>query len=196
MEIRSISSIAATRPVASPPAPPTEPTPAEPAVAASTTPDASERAARTPGGFISPVLRYDQMAHVAVLFFRDFDSGETRDQIPAERVVEEYRRNAQRVNGDQDHPSNRMGQTAAVKTGDAPTKDGTSAAASGGAGGSATGFTFAQTAGAPDAAAALAFSASPSSAYAAAPASAGNGAAVSFGATGGGAPGGLVSVTV
>lgn len=44
------------------------------------------------GLYISPVLRYDQSARVAVLFFRDFDTGETRDQIPAERVVEQYRR--------------------------------------------------------------------------------------------------------
>jgi len=192
MEIRSISNIAATRPVATPAAP----TAAEPAVAASTTPDASERAARTSGGFISPVLRYDQMAHVAVLFFRDFDSGETKDQIPAERVVEEYRRNALRVNGDQDQPSDKTGRTAAVKTGGASTKDGTSAAATDGAGGSPAGFTSAYAGGAPGAAAVSAPSVTPSVAYAAAPVSAGGGAAVSSGGTGGGAPGGLVSVTV
>lgn len=49
-------------------------------------------AAQPAGLYISPVLRYDQSARVAVLFFRDFDTGETRDQIPAERVVEQYRR--------------------------------------------------------------------------------------------------------
>lgn len=48
--------------------------------------------AQSPGLYISPVLRYDQSARVAVLLFRDFDTGETRDQIPAERVVEQYRR--------------------------------------------------------------------------------------------------------
>ncbi|HRQ83058.1 MAG TPA: hypothetical protein PKZ97_18255, partial [Azospirillaceae bacterium] len=59
--------------------------------------DAKEQAAgaspaQSPGLYISPVLRYDQSARVAVLLFRDFDTGETRDQIPAERVVEQYRR--------------------------------------------------------------------------------------------------------
>lgn len=48
--------------------------------------------AQPSGLYISPVLRYDQSARVAVLLFRDFDTGETRDQIPAERVVEQYRR--------------------------------------------------------------------------------------------------------
>ena len=52
----------------------------------------SPATAQPVGLYISPVLRYDQSARVAVLFFRDFDTGETRDQIPAERVVEQYRR--------------------------------------------------------------------------------------------------------
>lgn len=52
----------------------------------------SPATAQPAGLYISPVLRYDQSARVAVLFFRDFDTGETRDQIPAERVVEQYRR--------------------------------------------------------------------------------------------------------
>ncbi len=50
--------------------------------------------------FISPVLRYDQTAQLAVLLFRDDETGETREQIPAERVVEEYRRNGGRQLGD------------------------------------------------------------------------------------------------
>lgn len=64
---------------------------ARPATGASE--QASESVSAKPEGlYISPVLRYDQGARVAVLFFRDFDTGETRDQIPAERVVEQYRR--------------------------------------------------------------------------------------------------------
>ena len=190
MEIRSISNIAAIRPVAIPTAPTSAEPAAEPAADASTTPDASERTARTPGGFISPVLRYDQMAHVAVLFFRDFDSGETKDQIPAERVVEEYRRNALRVNGDREHPSDKVSQ-AAAKTGGVSTNDGASAEASDKAGGSPAGFTFTRAG-----VAAGAAIPAPSVAYAATPASVGSGAVVSSGATGGGVPGGLVSVTV
>ncbi len=60
-------------------------------------PAASAAPTRVTGGYISPYLRYDQMAHVAVLFFRDTDTGETKDQIPAERVVEQYRRNLARL---------------------------------------------------------------------------------------------------
>ncbi len=191
MEIQSISNIAATRPVATP----TAPTTAEPPVEASMTPDAPERAVRTPGGFISPVLRYDQMAHVAVLFFRDFDSGETKDQIPAERVVEEYRRNAQRVNGDRENPSDKEGRASAVEAGGTPPDRGSSAEVSDNAGGSQAGFTFPH-AGVAARAAVAAPAVTSSAAYAAAPVVAGNGAAVSSRATGGGAPGGLVSVTV
>ncbi|WP_207456214.1 hypothetical protein [Azospirillum sp. SYSU D00513] len=50
------------------------------------------------GGYISPAIRYDQGARLAVLVFRDYDTGETRDQIPAKRVVEEYRRAATSLN--------------------------------------------------------------------------------------------------
>lgn len=51
-------------------------------------------AARLPVGiYISPVVHYDQAAKVAVILFRDGDTGETKDQIPAEKVVEQYRRN-------------------------------------------------------------------------------------------------------
>lgn len=196
MEIQSISNIAATRPVATPAAPTPAELAGESAVAASTTPDASERAARTPGGFISPVLRYDQMAHVAVLFFRDFDSGETKDQIPAERVVEEYRRNALRVNGDQEHSSGKAGRAVAAKAGGGPTNDGTSAAAPDGTGVPTPGFSFTHAAVARGAAAVSAPSVMSSVAHAAAPVSAGIGVAVSSGNTGSGAPGGLVSVTV
>ncbi|NUB19331.1 hypothetical protein GBZ26_08910 [Azospirillum formosense] len=49
------------------------------------------------GGYISPVLRYDQGARLAVIYFRDRSSGETQNQIPAQQVVEEYRRTASRL---------------------------------------------------------------------------------------------------
>lgn len=49
------------------------------------------------GGYISPVLRYDQGARLAVIHFRDRSSGETQNQIPAQQVVEEYRRTASRL---------------------------------------------------------------------------------------------------
>ncbi|AWJ86966.1 hypothetical protein TSH58p_26475 (plasmid) [Azospirillum sp. TSH58] len=51
------------------------------------------------GGYISPVLRYDQGARLAVIYFRDRSSGETQNQIPAQQVVEEYRRTASRLGG-------------------------------------------------------------------------------------------------
>lgn len=54
--------------------------------------DSASVSAQPTGLYISPVLRYDQGARLAVLYFRDFDTGETRDQIPAERIVEQYRR--------------------------------------------------------------------------------------------------------
>lgn len=62
--------------------------------------DAASVSAQPTGLYISPVLRYDQGARLAVLYFRDFDTGETRDQIPAERVVEQYRRSGG-VKGDE-----------------------------------------------------------------------------------------------
>ncbi|CAO3439829.1 hypothetical protein [Azospirillum endophyticum] len=96
MEISGVSSTTANRPAAYQP---TEagaapaPIPAERAGTA-----ASGEAGKPSGaGFISPFLRYDQGARVAVLYFRDFDTGETQDQIPSQRVVEEYRRTASRL---------------------------------------------------------------------------------------------------
>lgn len=43
------------------------------------------------GGYFSPVMRFDQSAGLAVLHFRDFETGETTDQFPAKWVVEQYR---------------------------------------------------------------------------------------------------------
>ena len=96
MEIRGVSSSTAVRPTAFQP---TEAGTASPSASAE---DISATAAGETGkssgaGFISPFMRYDQGARVAVLYFRDFDTGETQDQIPSQRVVEEYRRTANRL---------------------------------------------------------------------------------------------------
>lgn len=56
-----------------------------------------KKAASGAAGYISTFLRYDQEARVMVLLFRDVDTGATQDQIPSQRVVEEYRRNASRL---------------------------------------------------------------------------------------------------
>ncbi|MBF0130824.1 MAG: hypothetical protein HQL33_12620 [Alphaproteobacteria bacterium] len=41
--------------------------------------------------FMSPVIRVDASAGLAVLVVRDGDSGDVRAQYPAKKVVEEYR---------------------------------------------------------------------------------------------------------
>jgi hypothetical protein len=83
---------------------------------------ASSSQTQAPGAYISPVLRYDQNARVAVLYFRDFDTGETRDQIPAKRVVEKYRQSGGRS-------SETETETSATTTRSAPaTRDFTGAA--------------------------------------------------------------------
>jgi len=173
MEIRSVPSIPANRPAASAAAAVATGYPASPA--------ATSDGERSSGGFISPVVRYDQIARVAVLYFRDTDTGETKEQIPAERVVEEYRRNVVRMGGGSGNSAERTGATG----GSGAERPDTSA----------SGFTPApsgESAG---------FSPIPagSSGYTAPSAPSGfsgAGASVSSGSTGGGAPGGLVSVTV
>lgn len=92
MEIKAVGSFAVTRPVA--------PTAQAPEPQASTGGGQGETPKTQAGIYISPVVRYDQAAKLAVLFFRDADTGETRDQIPAEKVVEEYRRAGGRSAGD------------------------------------------------------------------------------------------------
>ncbi len=108
MEISSVSgSTAVNRPTASPASEPASPS--DPA-----SPEKTEKKTAA-GGYISPFLRYDQSARVAVLLFRDIDSGETRDQIPSRRVVEEYRRAASRLlqaNAEQDNGSQTNGNQA------------------------------------------------------------------------------------
>ncbi|WP_448208710.1 hypothetical protein [Azospirillum sp. sgz302134] len=193
MEIRSVSSIAANRlpataaPIApaAVPAPTTVPTTEAGAGATNTVaPAVGTGTGRGPGGYISPILRYDQMAHVAVLFFRDTDTGETRDQIPAERVVEQYRRNVLR-------------QTSGPETApDGSARTGDKVGGSGGAKaptGYSTGTAPEMKAG--TGTAGLGAFPGPSGSHDAPPAT-GAGASPSAGVSGGGAPGGLVSVTV
>lgn len=42
--------------------------------------------------YISPIVRYDNAARMAVLTFRDHSTGEVTSQIPPERIVAEYRK--------------------------------------------------------------------------------------------------------
>ncbi|MBP2296357.1 hypothetical protein [Azospirillum rugosum] len=208
MVIGSLSSIAATRaaPSGGAAAPSPVGTPAAesaPAPSSAAPPATSSAAPTTPGrvtgGYISPYLRYDQMAHVAVLFFRDTDTGETKDQIPAERIVEEYRRNSLRLNGGTD--------TAAARKAEEDGKDAqaradrSSTAGTGQEVRSASGLS----AGFSDSGSAAGL---PASRSAPAPTSGSSAAATQAGSSGAagvvpapsgptrGAPGGLVSVTV
>ncbi|WP_454017348.1 hypothetical protein [Azospirillum sp. Marseille-Q6669] len=106
MDIRSVSGIQANRPTPAS----AVPTPQSVADAAAPTSQTASSAADqsasaaspsdpvvVAGGYISPVLRYDQGARLAVIYFRDRSSGETQNQIPAQQVVEEYRRTASRL---------------------------------------------------------------------------------------------------
>ncbi|TWA63365.1 hypothetical protein FBZ82_11323 [Azospirillum brasilense] len=107
MDIRSVSGIQANRPTPAS-ALPTPQSVADATAQTSQTASnaATQSTAESPsdpvvvaGGYISPVLRYDQDARLAVIYFRDRSSGETQNQIPAQQVVEEYRRTASRLGG-------------------------------------------------------------------------------------------------
>lgn len=186
MEIRNVSSTAVNRPTAS----------AIPEAVADTADSAASATTETKstgaGGYISPFLRYDQGARVAVLLFRDVDTGETQDQIPSQRVVEEYRRAAGRS------------PTATPQKGAAATRD-PQPTTTGDTTGSAANSDSASNAGVVPVERGISFASfgSPSSTTAAA-ASFGSGSSTPASAPatpiGGGsfgsAPGGLVSVTV
>ncbi|MCW2242617.1 hypothetical protein [Azospirillum canadense] len=222
MVIGSLSSIAANRSAPNGGAAVQSPvtTPATGAVSASpsptTQPDAASQPAgslsaaptaptRVTGGYISPYLRYDQMAHVAVLFFRDTDTGETKDQIPAERVVEQYRRNLLRLGGGTDTAAGRTdGQKADQKAsgngigtdGDRPANAG---AGVGQGRGTASGVSAGLFAGHSDSGAAGgAPTGDPATALPRGPSASGlpNAAVTTSPGPTGGAPGGLVSLTV
>lgn len=192
MEIRGVSSTTAVRPTAL--------QPTEAGTAGSASPSAEDSAsADAPGkaagaGYISPFLRYDQGARVAVLYYRDFDTGETQDQIPSRRVVEEYRRAAGRPSQEDERKTASAPQTgtAAAANGSAVGAGGTgTAAASAASGFGSTGLSFAGSIGSSGTggiAGGTSSAGMPSVGGGVPPAAAGG----SFG----GSPGGLVSVTV
>jgi len=82
MDVRTISGAAYTRP---------------PVLAASAADIAAPLDGSKGGGqsvpFLSPVYRFDPLAQLAILAFRDTTSGDVTTQIPSEKVVEQYRRN-------------------------------------------------------------------------------------------------------
>ena len=207
MEIRGVSSTTAVRPtafqpteagVAAPSAGSVQPTPTQ----TDGTATGGEAGKSSGPGYISPYLRYDQGARVAVLYFRDFDTGETQDQIPSQRVVEEYRRAADRLAQDDQRKSART-QTASGDAADssAGSTDGTasgagsattrSAVGTGLGGGASPGVSFASGSGGP----AVSTSVPTGASAGTAPASGGFTPAAAGGRYGG-SPGGLVSVTV
>ena len=192
MEIRGVSSTTAIRPTAFQPTEAGTASASLPAEANGTAASAEAEKASGPG-YISPFLRYDQGARVAVLYFRDFDTGETQDQIPSQRVVEEYRRTASRLAQEDERKS------AAAKTetyGSADGSTGSTGASSGsgftpaasdsGSAGTSIGVSFASASGGGGTA---------TGAGAAAPTTGGFTPAATGGRSGG-SPGGLVSVTV
>lgn len=192
MDIRSVSGIQANRPTPAS-AIPTPQSAADTAAptsqTASSVADQSASAASpsdpvvVAGGYISPVLRYDQGARLAVIYFRDRSSGETQNQIPAQQVVEEYRRTASRLGVPTDAPAEGRdsGKGAAASGGTAtPGSAGRSAA---------SGYGATLSSGAPSTGSSPATGAGPAgTAPAAVPRAAGP-----YGA---GSPGAIVSVTV
>ncbi|WP_372399894.1 hypothetical protein ABMY26_34085 [Azospirillum sp. HJ39] len=191
MEIRGVSSTTAVRPTALQPTEAGAAGSALPSADDSASADAAEKASGA--GYISPFLRYDQGARVAVLYFRDFDTGETQDQIPSRRVVEEYRRAAGRPSQEDERRIASAPQTgaAAAANGSAIRTNGAGAAAVPAAGGSgSTGLSFAGTGG-------VAGGSAPAGTPSAGTPSTGSGApSAAAGGSFGGSPGGLVSVTV
>ncbi|MCM8738208.1 hypothetical protein M5E06_29205 [Azospirillum sp. A1-3] len=192
MEIRGVSSTTAIRPTAFQPTESGSASASPPAESTGSTAEGGTDKASGPG-YISPFLRYDQGARVAVLYFRDFDTGETQDQIPSQRVVEEYRRTASRLAQEDERKS------AATKAGSSGSADGstggtgtssgsgyTPAASGSGSAGTSIGVSFASASGGGTTAGAS---------NAAAPATGGFTPAATGGRSGG-SPGGLVSVTV
>lgn len=214
MEIRGVSSTTAVRPTAF------QPTEAG-GVAVSSASSSQSAPIQTGGnatgteaekasgaGYISPYMRYDQGARVAVLYFRDFETGETQDQIPSQRVVEEYRRAAGRLAQDEQKKSAAATQTASGDAADpsAGSSDKTAGTASGT--GSATTRSTGGTGSGGGTSLGVSFASATVSSGPAASASAPSGVSTGTSpATGGftpvaaaggfgGSPGGLVSVTV
>ncbi len=184
MEIRGVSSTTAIRPTAFQPTESGSASASRPADSTGSTAEGGTDKASGPG-YISPFLRYDQGARVAVLYFRDFDTGETQDQIPSQRVVEEYRRTASRLAQEDERKS------AAAKT---ETRGSTDGSSGGTAVSSGSGYTpAASDSGSSGASIGVSFASASGGGGTAAGTSA---AAPTTGGPSGGSPGGLVSVTV
>lgn len=197
MEIRGVSSTTAVRPTAFQP---TEAGAASPSTSAegSGAVAADEAGKASGAGFISPFLRYDQGARVAVLYFRDFDTGETQDQIPSQRVVEEYRRTASRLSQEDERKAAAAKSGAdgsAGRTGSSPGSGDTATSNGSGSVGTAAGTVAGTSVGVSFASASSSSGTAAGSAAAAAPTTGGFTSAATGGYTGG-SPGGLVSVTV
>lgn len=205
MEIRSVSNAAVNRPTAS--------SIAEAGVNATASLDSSagdasgdkKSSSAVVGGYISPYINYDQGARVAVLLFRDVETGATQDQIPSRRVVEEYRRTASRLGGSTEQSggqgSTNSSAASAKSAGAAGTTSTTGATSSGAESSPSLGVSFASF-GASATSTATSSAASSFAATSSSPSSGGGvGAsttpvAISGGGGGNSYSGGLVSVTV
>ena len=213
MEIRGVSSTTAIRPTAFQPteggvavssANSSQPAPIQTGGIPTATATGTEAEKASGAGYISPYMRYDQGARVAVLYFRDFETGETQDQIPSQRVVEEYRRAAGRIAQDEQKKSAAATQTASGDAADpsAGSSGGTAGTASGT--GSATTRSTGGTGSGGGTSLGVSFASAAVSSGPAAPTSVSTGTSQAAGgftpvaAAGGfgGSPGGLVSVTV
>lgn len=51
----------------------------------------TDSAGRLDGPFFNPLLRYDALAKVSIMVFRDPDTGAILNQIPSEQAVKKYR---------------------------------------------------------------------------------------------------------
>ncbi len=198
MEIRSVSSSPVTRSAASS-IPEAVAGSVDSASPATTTATQSTGA----GGYISPFLRYDQGARVAVLLFRDVDTGETQDQIPSRQVVEEYRRAASRAqqtpsrNGANDSPSSETSGSRQTASPDTTASTGaTASGATADVGVSFASSSFTAASPTPTASAAVAFAGGGGSVAVSSPTLSSASVAPSDSGGFGSSPGGLVSVTV
>jgi len=90
MDITSLSSVSLARQPTINPVGRAADTGSGAAASASTTP--SPDATKAAPAYISPYLSYDPTTHLLITQYRDADSGKVRLQIPAEKVVEAYRR--------------------------------------------------------------------------------------------------------
>jgi hypothetical protein len=203
MEIRSVSNAAVNRPTASSVPDAVANTNASPNSSAGGASGDKKSSTAVAGGYISPYINYDQGARVAVLLFRDVETGATQDQIPSRRVVEEYRRTASRLGGSSEQTSGQGAKETGAEPAESAAVVGTSPSGAANSGTTASGpsaaalgvsfASFGASGGTSSAAASFASTSStPSSGVGAST------APVAISGGGGGSPysGGLVSVTV